>query len=52
MPQAHSTSNNAVGVEEPLALIEQEGKFEDWFFKLYLPAIVVLFIFGSFVLLS
>ncbi len=53
MPQALSTSKNPVGVEEePLTLIEQEGKFEDWFFKLYLPAIVVLFIVGSIILLS
>ena len=51
MSQTH-TSNVPVGIEKPFALIEREGKIEDWFFKLYLPAIVVLFVFGSFVLLS
>lgn len=53
MPQALFTSKTPVGVEEePLALIEREGKFEDWFFKLFLPAVVALFIIGSVILLS
>lgn len=51
MSQASPTSV-PVNVEKSLTLIEQEGKGEDWFFKLYLPAVIVLFIVGSIILLS
>ena len=51
MPQKN-TSSIKTGVEESIALIEQEGKAEDWFFKLALPAVVLLFIVGSIILLS
>ena len=38
--------------EEQFALIEQKEKTEDWFFKLIIPAVFLLWIIGSFILLS
>jgi len=39
-------------IEEQFALIEQREKIEDWFFRLMIPAVFLLWIIGSIILLS
>lgn len=52
MSQTQQTSSIPREVEEPLALIDQEERADNWFKAILLLAVVGLVIFGSFVLLS
>lgn len=52
MSQLSEPNKTLTDVEEQFAVIERRQKAQDWFFRIMIPAIVILLFAGIFVILS